>query len=315
MFGKLIELYMFKNLYELSQYAKDNGKLYVLELPLELKAGNLEYLLRNRFEEYKSLLISFLDSNGGQDVIQKYVPYLERLQESILILLKYRLIKFPFFKETLDDIDKKFNLFDKVTLYINQNQNLYRLCSYADNLKETKDFYHCPITLKEKNKPSRFGTKDDLLWYLGFTRKVCIECEARDKTACMAQFHIKPNESLKVLDLTQGNIFSKKNSKIDGLCYLFWWLIACCYCGFDKYDNDHNTYIIPQMFSKYIKENYPKIDGIKYYTVRNAQLDPNEKTYVNVAFFTRNYNEEGYDMDLCRKFEMISSEQNIIIQH
>lgn len=311
---------MYKNLYELCQYAKDSGRLSSLELPLELKDNNLVNLLRIRFDKYMSLLVSFLDKKlsptEAPNIKNKYLPYLEKIQVNMLDIIKNGETAYPSFKTTLDEINKEFDLFNKVTLNIRKNQELYRLCSYRNDLKEAKEFYHCPNTNIENNKQSRFGGKKDILWYLGYTREVCIECEAREITACIALFRLKTNEKLKLLDLTQGNLFSKNNSKTDCLCYIFWWLIACCYCGYDKYDaNDHNTYTIPQMLSKYIKENYLDIDGIKYYTVRNALLNPNENTYVNVAFFTRNYNEEGYDMDLCGKFEMISSEQNIKIQH
>ena len=314
---------MYKNLYELCEYAKETGKLSTLELPIELKNEKNEdivNLLSIRFNEYKSLLVSFFDAklcpSEALNIKTIYVPYLEKIQDNMIDIIGRGEATYPLFKTTLDEMNKRFNLFQKVSISIKENQELYRLCSYRNDLKDAKEFYHCPITSIENNEQSRFGTKDDILWYLGYTREVCIECEARKDTACMAQFRLKPNEIIKVLDLTQGNLFSKDNSKTDGLCYIFWWLIACCYCGYDKYDtNDHNTYTFPQLFSKYIKENYPHIDGIKYYTVRNALLNPDENTYVNVAFFTRNYNEEGYDMDLCGKFEMISSEQNIIIKH
>lgn len=306
---------MYKNLYELCQYAKEAGRLSALELPLEMKDEGITDLLSSRFESYKSLLISFLDYYNLEDVKHEYLPFLEELQDCIMKILSYGLSEYSSFKETLDKINNQFDLVNRVSLDINNNQEFYRLCSYKENLKEAKEFYHCPITSKDNNIATRFGTKDDFLWYLGYTRLVCIECEARKKTACMALFRMKPNESLRVLDLTQGELFSEKNLKTKSLCYIFWWLIACCYCGYDKFSDDHNTYTIPQLFSKYLKENYPSIDGIKYYTVRNAQLNPDENTYVNVAFFTRNYNEEGYDMDLCGKFEMISSEQNINIRH
>lgn len=85
----------------------------------------------------------------------------------------------------------------------------------------------------------------------------------------------------------------------------------CCYCVDRNEDSDTVTYIFPQLVSQYIKENYPQITGIKYYTVRNDKLDPNENEFVNVALFTREYDEDGYDVKLCETFKMICCKQNV----
>lgn len=306
---------MFKNIQELSQFAINNGKQNVLELPLNLGKEKLTTLMQARYDEYKSLLLNFGERNNFQQDFQEIIHYLDKLQDSIIKVLEKGEKEYTLFKKTLDEINAKYRLFEKASYQINEDTVFYRLCSYRNDLKEAKEFYHCPSVKIENNKESRFGKKNDILWYLGYSKEVCIECESRKDTVCIAKFKTKEAIKLNVLDLTQGPLFNNKEHKLDKVCYIFWWLIASCYCGYDKYCEDsHNTYIIPQLFSTYIKEYFPSFDGIKYYTVRNEKLDPNESTYVNVALFTRSYNEEGYDLALCNQFDMISSEQNIKIK-
>lgn len=306
---------MFKNIPELNQFAKDIDKLNVLELPLNMVNDNLEHLMQTRYDEYIKLLREFGEMNNFQQDFQEIIHYLDKLHDSFMKVLRKGEIEYAQFRNILDIINDKYKLFGKALCKITEDTIFYRLCSYRNDLKEAKEFYHCPSIQIGNNKESRFGRKSDILWYLGYSKEVCIECESRKDTVCIAKFKTKKGILLNVVDLTQGTLFNNKEHKLDNICYIFWWLIASCYCGYDKYSEDsHNTYIIPQLFSKYLKESNFSIDGIKYYTVRNEKLNPNESTYVNVALFTRSYNEEGYDLALCNKFDMISSEQNIKIK-
>lgn len=298
---------MIKNIKCLNEFAINNGVAYIVELPLFFDGGVEEMIkaLTRRYEEYIKLLKDFVFSVGGDD-LDDIILDIKLIYNCFLNVVKDK-DTYPILTTTLNKINSKYQLFDIIKKPLN-TKHLYRFCSYSAYLTEAKEFYHCPIMHGGSN--TRFGRPDNYLWYLGLSKEVC-KYEARGNTGSLATF-VKSEEinSVFVIDLTQDGLFDDDTS-FEKKCYIFWWLLVCCYCVAENEVYDNVTYTFPQLFSQYIKDNYPNIAGIKYYTVRNKKLNPDEKTYINVALFTKDYNAEGYDMNLCGKFEMIECQQNV----
>lgn len=299
---------MIKNLNKLNEYAIKKNASYILELPLSFD-GEAEELIKEltkRYEDYIKLLKDFESSTRVFD-LGDITNDIEMLYQCIISVIKNGDNAYSTLTNNLNLINTKYHLFDMIKKPLGANP-LYRFCSYDANLTKPKEFYHCPTKYEGTN--TRFGKPDNYLWYLGLSKEVC-KYEAKGKIGSMATFVINEGTNpMLVLDLTQDGIFVD-SSILEKKCYVFWWLLVCCYCVARNEGSDNITYIFPQLFSQYIKDNYSNISGIKYYTVRNDKLDPNENKYVNVALFTKEYNEEGYDVKLCENFKMIESEQNI----
>ena len=297
---------MIKNIYYLNEFAKLHKKQYVVELPIKVQSDNYPLILKERYKEYESLLKDFLVSHDGEAIWEDVKDDLTYLYESFIDVIEGG--SYENFRKCLEEIDEKRQLIKSMKKTLDK-VDYYRFCSYSTKLTEPKHFYHCPITRRGMN--TRFGIADIPLWYLGCSKDVCMY-EAAGCNGSLAVFRQKDStEPINIIDLTQKGCCNKDEDLFPlGICYLFWWILACCYCFLDN-DNHEQTSTIPQMFAKYIRENYKDISGIRYYTVRNSQLNPNEDTYVNVALFTREYNAEGYDICLCEKFEMVRCEQNV----
>lgn len=299
---------MIKNLKWLNEYAIKNGVADIVELPLSFDGGAEELIkaLTKRYEDYVKLLKDFESATHVLD-LGDITNDIEKLYKCVISVIKNGDNAYSTLTNILNFINEKYHLFDIMKKPLDANP-LYRFCSYATNLTKPKEFYHCPTKYAGTN--TRFGKPDNYLWYLGLSEEVC-KYEARGKIGSMAKFvKAEGTNPMFVIDLTQDGLFVDSFA-YEKKCYVFWWLLVCCYCVDRNEDSDTVTYIFPQLVSQYIKENYPQITGIKYYTVRNDKLDPNENEFVNVALFTREYDEDGYDVKLCETFKMICCKQNV----
>lgn len=290
---------------ELNEFAKQQGKGSVVELPVRVQKHNYLSILEERYKGYTLLLEEFLSSKRRKAIWENVKDDLKLMCDSFIRVIKEN--SYESCSQCFKEIEKRRNLIGLMGITL-EEKDYYRFCSYSTNLTQPKDFYHCPIGKNGIN--TRFGTAEIPLWYLGCSKEVC-KCEAEGQIGSLAVFRKKNNiEPIKIIDLTQKKYYEINENFESGFCYVFWWLLACCYCFLDT-DNHEETSVVPQMFAKYIRDNHKDISGIKYYTVRNSQLNPKEDTFVNVALFTREYDAEGYDVNLCGKFEMVCCEQNV----
>ena len=297
---------MFKNLYYLNSYAQENSMSSTLELPVGVGNKDILSTLNAKFEKYYDLLECFFEERLKCDS-SFCLSHLRNLQDSFICILEKKEGSYENLKNVLDSISKEYKSF-LIRRPIEAGHTFFRFCSYSSSLSRDKEFYHCPALRNATD--TRFGNEEKHYWYLGYSKDVC-KCEARGRVGSLATFKLKAGtETLFIIDFTQKGLFDESNLESEEVCYIIWWLIASCYC-FTNEETSKETYIIPQMISRYIEENMKDVSGIRYYTVRNEKLDPFENTYVNIALFTNNYNDEGYDLSLCEKFEMIDSEQNV----
>lgn len=301
---------MIKNIYWLNEYAITHQKAYVVELPLHITGNDIDGVIVKRYEEFVRLIKEYDIYTGHPepDEINEIIKYICQLKDCFLCVVRNGLKDYQKLEEVLWDIDKKYAIFHLLKETFD-SKILYRIRTDNPQLYEEKDFYHCPIH-KNRSK-NRFGDPNNCMWYLGLSEKVC-KYEARGIISSMASFMRDDSANpLSVIDLTQNGLFSKERPELDRKCYLFFWLLVCCYCVADNDSQDSMTYIFPQLLSHFIKKNFHDIDGIKYYTVRNEKLNPDETTFVNLALFTRNYDDDGYDMNVCSKFKMVETFQNL----
>jgi hypothetical protein len=301
---------MIKNIYWLNEYAKQHHRSNVVELPLRIEGNDIKATLTQRFEDFVSLLREYDNYTKIPDPksLNEMIDFIRQLKDCFLHLIQNDDKEYLWFDDILFAIDKKYNFFNCLKKNYNYKE-LYRIRIDNPNLHDEKDFYHCPIQKNHSN--SRFGTPDNCLWYLGLSEKVC-KYEARGKESSLATFLKKDTvNTTTFIDLTQDGLFSNGTSEFDMKSYLFFWLLICCYCVTEDISQDYLTYRFPQFLCKFIKKNYPEVSGIKYYTVRNEKLNPDETTFINLALFTKNYNEDGYDMNVCGDFIMTNCYQNV----
>ena len=167
--------------------------------------------------------------------------------------------------------------------------------------------------------PSRFSSAESPALYLSSTVDA-VQFEIGDQLKTIGEFDLKEDCELKIFDLTMLKIYTDANSVCSDIgnyqnyygfrcnnpndfhAHLLWPLLASCYMVKSPNVNDDCIeYKFPQLFSKYLKDNNI-CDGIRYFTVRNENLNPSEATMCDYVLFTRNYNSDGYDEKLMNNF-------------
>lgn len=297
---------MIPSLNKLNEFAIINDKANCLQLPITVSTDHASELTC-RFESYVSLLNEYHQSNIN-DQIQKVVGFLEIIQNSILSIHTSGIEKQNVFYQILDELDKEYNLFStKIVTEIPKGQLLWRSRCNHNELTNVSEFYHTPFKKDDETIVSEFGNyrfsdKSMAVWYLGYTDYVCTRegqlWNLNNGDICsIAELKYIGEKPLRVIDLTLQNIMWNRDKGPE--IYLIWWIIACSYC---KSSNKEKDYIIPQLLSHYIRDNY-LVDGIRYYTVRDVDLNPLAETCVNLALFTK-YQGDKYDMNLCKNFEL-----------
>lgn len=125
--------------------------------------------------------------------------------------------------------------------------------------------------------------------------------------------HINVGERLSTVMTKRLNdyydLLQKGTSQMD--LHQMWPIIASCYClsfwcdHMNKQCNSERQYMeeykFPQMISRCFRE-MGDTDGIRYFTVRDEDLNPNEQEMVDYIFFTKNYDAHGIDRELRDKF-------------
>lgn len=284
------------------RYWSLNGK-DVLWLPIQVPQGvSVLGMLRDVFEKYKHLIrwtdtfkFCFADTeikqvdaacNGIINVLEKYLTG--------DVIEAYKM-----FSNLMDQYYPDFPNEDVETDLL-----LYRMRKDLD-LKEEKQFYHLPKSMRYKCSGERFSIAGYPCFYIGYSKNDCyVEI---GETGSMIAMSLNDAGSLKVFDLT----FSEGQQNGDGLKeYLIAFpLIASCYVVTMNCDDADSVkfreeYVIPQMLTSYMKDK-GRYDGIRYYSVRNENLKTlgrDEDDYRNLVLFTNLNDSDEYDMELMNKF-------------
>lgn len=273
-------------------YSGQNVLWFPVQVPQSISSVRM---LENIFFKYSLLLGEF----GFRDKL-----FVDAICKTIIEIINQYLT---------GDVIKAYNLFEEMmTQYddifpfkeVETDILFYRMRGEI-GLKETKEFYHLPITMRHKCSSERFSIAGYPCFYLGYSKNDCyVEI---GKVGSMIGVLLKKGHSIKVLDLT----FSEQQQKGESLIkYLKAFpLIAACYVVMNNEIDSNNAkfreeYVIPQMLTSYLKHKNIS-EGVCYYSVRNENLDPlgrNENDYRNLVLFPDLTTTNDYDMKLMKKF-------------
>ena len=168
---------------------------------------------------------------------------------------------------------------------------LYRLRAQK-NLFMHEDFYHVPFDKLYLSNTERFSAMGYPCLYLGYSAEDCL-FELEKKKGTIAE--MKLNGKLMILDLTLPPLGTQR--KINDM-FLLWPLLAACYVAPPRslHANFKEEYVFPQQLTRYLlEEGIPKdekntervkVDGIRYYSCRKKDLDPQKEDYMNLVLFT-----------------------------
>lgn len=208
-------------------------------------------------------------------------------------------------------------LIKNCTFEIDKNTDFYRLRN-EEGLTSKNNFMHVPFDKLHLCNSMRFSMPGEPCLYLGYTKDVCRKELAKPTGGSMG--HFKTKEELKVVDLTlyeQADTDTKIKTKTIDM-FKLWPILAACYVAPEETANFKEEYVFPQIIMKLIKDQ--NIDGIRYYTCRNRNLDPSSTDYMNVALFANAPQENdqeislgehtfniigGYDKELEKKLDFI----------
>lgn len=281
-----------------SRYRTLNGK-DILNLPVQLPQNiSVIKMLEDIYTKYKQL-IRWYDgfAQNDYDIVDDIC---DRIISILNLYLSGDLIKA--YEQFCGLMDTYISLCPSKD--VEDNILFYRMRKEMD-LKKVEEFYHLPITMREKCSSERFSIAGYPCFYFGYSKNDCfVEIS---KTGSMIGLTLNESGSIKVLDLTFSE---EQESRVKLNDYLrVFPLIAACYvvtmnCVEPEKANFREEYVIPQMLTSYLKDKN-KYDGICYYSVRNEDLDTfgrDEKDYRNIVLFTKLCSSENYDMELMKKF-------------
>lgn len=211
------------------------------------------------------------------------------------------------------------------SIWIKEITNIERQTCHYDfyrsrTLKTTNvdDLKHIPFDKLYLTSSQRFTLCGCADLYLSYTREACEREIGNDGT--IAKFVLKNNSEIKVFDMSAYELnssihFDDKNTE---QLMIMWPLIAtcnsiACCCPVNKHEcKELNRkfkieYVIPQMFASYLKSRNIA-DGIRYYTVRDENLNPRKIDMMDIVLFTTYSHDSRYDDQLLNKFEISISE-------
>lgn len=302
---------------EIYEKVKDDSSLLpILSLPVYIKENRLSPILCRRLEDYYGLVSDklkneneyddnfFMDLRGIIDTIKKVIGLIDSCK----------------FDEAYKEFSEYFKNSDvlKNCLVTLNTEVFYR--ARCGEITSADDMFHVPVNKNYLCKSNRFSESGYPALYLSNSETGCMaEIEA---PWTVAKFKMKEaySDEIKILDLTFLNFKTYKPIYEDPgedisqkAMHLLWPLLAACYCISFRCDIEHRQYepkrdykveyVFPQMLSRFLREER-SVDGIKYFTVRDENLNPNEETMADFVFFTNGYNEHGVDERLRRKFDI-----------
>lgn len=203
-----------------------------------------------------------------------------------------------------------------IAIDINHNhwQNGFVRQRDTKGLTSVKEFYHVPFDKINLCKAQRFSIAGYPCFYIGYSLDVCKAEIGNEGTYVKLYLKDDLKEKIRVVDLTWTTQDYSSCSLEDDL--KSWPLIASCYvvpfwcksqnkvCT-DICINFRQEYIIPQLYTLYIKNNIKDAIGLRYYTVRNENLTYGKHEYMNIVLYPKYDREKqcNYDMDLMNMFK------------
>lgn len=289
-----------------SEFNSLNGK-NILWFPLQVPHNVLMYkFLEDTFNKYLMLV-----KREEFKISEDNVKIVRGVMDGLLNVLKIH---------QTGDVIKAYESFETLMKYfydsdsklpsikLEDGYTFYRMRAKEHNLKDKREFYHLPINKRSLCSSGRFSIAGYPCLYLGYSKNVCMVETSQNGTMCGLELSKAQTKGLKILDLSFGNS-QNEDEDVDNFI-IAWPLIVSCYIimANEQINRDskfREEYIIPQMLTAYLRHN-TDFDGIRYYSTRNENLNPygrKEEDFRNVVLFTKNYDSDGYDMELINRFK------------
>lgn len=285
-----------------------------MEYPIEWnRSMPLFQYLQQIFKLYQQEVKSWLNENRKTDCIIDIEKIQNVCNLIIGIIKEEMLIDIPILPRADGCSNKMIDLWNLLCLenYVSneslKGKEFFRLRK-GQGLFSEVDFYHTPYDKFYLCGSCRFTPAGVPSLYLGYSKEVCMR-EVSSHDATIAKFKGISDYEFSIMDLT----FRNQQKEIGNEMFYLWPILAACYVAVPR-DEDVNCvnykeeYVFPQALMKYVVCT-KRIDGVKYYTCRNKNLNPAKNTDCNLALFAH-YGKYNYDMDLMNKFA-ISDIHNI----
>lgn len=313
------------NIYDCVSKNKENLKCLYLPVTIDCNIS-METEIKNKLNNYVDLLKQFQLKLGFDE---NQISRIKNLVEGICeVVTEIENIKFDNAYEKMKTLlNSAFEILEinkndipnEFVTQLQENTTLYR--SRKGKFFKEEDFYHVPSVMNSKCKSYRFSELGYPAFYLSHTVDGSkVEFKNGDEISTAA-FKYRGHENLpiRILDLTLLGASKRSSNCQIGVgnykMHYIWPIIATCYCisYWCKYtekecgeiERDYKQeYVFPQMISRYLRENCPEINGIKYFTVRNFDLNSEEEKMAQYALFTKYYDNKGIDDSLINHFEI-----------
>lgn len=305
---------------ELKKVIDKAGKKYllynehdVLYLPLHIPVGiSMLQFMKDFFFKYMCLLKDSRQilKKCGIDDIKSIINKVEDFQNAYIKM--HEAILSCNANEAYTDMDRLLSekdfYFIKADLKNTGEPLLLYRARDGVNWTQEEDFYHIPFNKTYLCKSCRFSIAGYPSLYLGYSKDVCKK-EVRGKACSCIELELQ-NE-ISVIDLTWDAKFI--NSKNPSSFLQAYPIIAACYvvpffcktmnkeCS-DILQNFKEQYIFPQFVTMFVKRNF-NVNGIRYFTTRDENLNPDVDKDKNIALFPKYSPNILYDTDLINNFK------------
>lgn len=301
---------MIKETKSYQKFKSFNGK-DILDFPLHVPMGiDVLAFLEDTFDKYYSLLAHMHSLHASQS-FNIDIDGIKKTGNAILDVLKlFRDGKIAEAYITFEQqVAEIYNLLPKWEM---KEGEYYRMRKERD-IKRVSQMYPLPPELRYLGGSMRFSIPGYSCLYIGHSKSVC----KKEISETGSMIVIKPQNGteFKLIDLT----FSEDmlNGGDDEMKFIRSWpLIASCYieqfyCLRGKQVcppegiRFNEKYVIPQFLTTFIRKEHNDINGIRYFTVKDQNIDPfgrNDKDMRNIVIYVDSSNVQSYD-ELIKKFE------------
>ncbi|MCH5214137.1 MAG: hypothetical protein J1E97_03015 [Muribaculaceae bacterium] len=319
-------------------------ELKILELPVYIKEGDkMSTILSSKLMAYSSLIqkyASTLGFDGKQtsllnQCVEQIISLVKKIEEAEFDNAYSGFISlFNLLGKVLINNKGQF----KSILLVPEKEletNLFRARGGNLTDKPISEAYHAPLSKNYNCNTCRFSESGYPMLYLSQTEE-CLRYEFKDADEITIYMYepkkycnndVKNDPDWQILDLAHPysrqayEIWTKapKNDEVNVIKnsfirHLFWPIIATCYCNYHLSPSSDELaqkervykveYVFPQFLSRYLRSHHPYVSGIRYFTVRNKNLDSTSLYWTNYALFTdfSNSGDDDYDFKLLTKF-------------
>lgn len=269
----------------------------ILNFPLHVPVSiSIEVFLNDLFSKYLQLLNDqreLLKSEYcfSEDELNHICPNVKYVSTKIINALgNYKNGKIKSAYNNIKDAVEKGQM-QKIELKEDDCKTFYRMRSGLGHAEE-KEFYHVPFDKLYLTDSYRFSMSGFPCLYMGYTEEVCKKEIRADGSVIQMELKNNNRPPLKLVDLTW---FEASYTERDSFLISFPIIAACYivpnYCKSLKKECEEikpkfkEQYVIPQLVSAFIRENMDDVNGIRYYTTRNENLEPQKTDDMNIALF------------------------------